>query len=135
MSSSKVPLCDTLALLYQDRLDYLIYFTYTTHKWCRIFKYYFSISFICLSCCCICSYSSNCYSSVNKYICDVLLDLVSVYIWRLHGCSNTCECMVTLFSTFMSFLYVWMSYMSVLRCVSWNTFICSAAQCFLKCVV
>ena len=31
------------------------------------------------------------------FICDALRDLVSVTIWRLHGRSNVCECMLTLF--------------------------------------
>ena len=42
-------------------------------------------------------------------ICDSLHDLGSVTIWRLHGRSNACECMLTLFPTFMSFLSVCMS--------------------------
>ena len=41
---------------------------------------------------------------------DALRDLVSVTIWRLYGHSNVCECMLTLFSTFMPFLSVCMSY-------------------------
>ena len=41
--------------------------------------------------------------------CDALRDLGSVNIWRLHGRSNECECMLTLFSTFISFLSVCMS--------------------------
>ena len=47
-------------------------------------------------------FSENC-------ICDALRDLGSVTIWRLHDRSNVCECMLTLFSTFMSFLSVCMS--------------------------
>ena len=47
-------------------------------------------------------FSENC-------ICDALRDLGSVTIWRLHDRSNVCECMLTLFSTFMSFLPVCMS--------------------------
>ena len=35
--------------------------------------------------------------------CDALRDLESVTIWHLHGRSNAWECMLTLFSTFMSF--------------------------------
>ena len=42
--------------------------------------------------------------------CDVLHDLVSVTIWRLHGSASVCECMLTLFSTFMSFLSICMSF-------------------------
>ena len=33
------------------------------------------------------------------YICDALRDFGSVTIWPLHGRSNACECMLTLFST------------------------------------
>ena len=40
---------------------------------------------------------------------DVLDDLGSVTIWRLHGCSNACECTLKLFSTFMPFFSVCMS--------------------------
>ena len=39
-------------------------------------------------------------------ICDALRDLVSVTIWRLYDRSNAYECMLTLFSTFLSFLPV-----------------------------
>ena len=45
----------------------------------------------------------------SEFICDALRDLVSVTIWRLHGSSSVCERMLTLFSTFMSFLSVCMS--------------------------
>ena len=41
--------------------------------------------------------------------CGTLRDMVSVTIWRLHGRSNACECMLPFFSTFMSFLSVCMS--------------------------
>ena len=41
--------------------------------------------------------------------CDALGDLVSVTIWCLHGRSNTCECMLTLFSALMPFLSICMS--------------------------
>ena len=41
---------------------------------------------------------------------DELRDLVSVTIWRLHGSSSVCRCMLTLFSTFMSFLSICMSF-------------------------
>ena len=40
---------------------------------------------------------------------DVLRDLGSVSIWCLHGRSNGCKGMLTLFPTFMSFLTVCMS--------------------------
>ena len=43
------------------------------------------------------------------YICDALRDLVSVTIWRLHDRSNAYQCMLTLSSTFTSFLSVCMS--------------------------
>ena len=107
----------------------------------------------------------------HQNICDALRDLRSVTVWRLHGCSNACEFMLTLFSTFMPFLFsmafervyqmtnVWMPFkrvnssnlmtfeccfliswyhenchamssFTVLRHVPWNTFICSAVQCF-----
>ena len=42
--------------------------------------------------------------------CGTLRDMVSVTIWRLHGRSNVCECMLPFFSTFMSFLSICMSY-------------------------
>ena len=42
--------------------------------------------------------------------CGTLRDMVSVTVWRLHGRSNACECMLPFFSTFMSFLSVCMSY-------------------------
>ena len=48
-------------------------------------------------------------NSFVMLICDALRDLGSVTIWRLHGRSNACECMLTLFPTFMSFLSVCMS--------------------------
>ena len=41
----------------------IIYFAYAIGKWCTILKYYFFISFFCLSCYLICSSSANCYSS------------------------------------------------------------------------
>ena len=47
--------------------------------------------------------------STFKIICDALHDLVSVTIRRLHGGSNACQCVPTLFSTFISFLSVCMS--------------------------
>ena len=114
----------------------------------------------------------NLVSNTQKSTCNALRDLGSVTIWRLHGRSNACECMLTLFSTFMSFLSVCMmqhgirtglsnvkrqnaiqtsnlmtfeccflisqyhencnamSSFTVLRHVPWNTFICSAVQCF-----
>ena len=34
-------------------------------------------------------------------ICDALRDLGSVTIWRLHGRSNACECMLTLHVVFI----------------------------------
>ena len=48
-------------------------------------------------------------NEVNELLknkCDALRDLVSVTIWRLHDCSNECKCMLTLFSTSLSFLCV-----------------------------
>ena len=48
-------------------------------------------------------------NEVNELLknkCDALRDLVSVTIWRLHDCSNACKCMLTLFSTSLSFLCV-----------------------------
>ena len=51
----------------------------------------------------------NLVSNTQKSTCNALRDLGSVTIWRLHGRSNACECMLTLFSTFISFLSVWMS--------------------------
>ena len=48
-------------------------------------------------------------NEVNELLknkCDALRDLVSVTIWRLHDCSNVCKCMLTLFSTSLSFLCV-----------------------------
>ena len=45
----------------------------------------------------------------NNEICDALRDLGSVTTWRLHGRSNARKCMLTLFSTFMSFLSVCIS--------------------------
>ena len=42
--------------------------------------------------------------------CDALRDLVSVTIWRLHGLSNECECMRTLFLPSCRFyLFAWIS--------------------------
>ena len=35
--------------------------------------------------------------SLPLRVCDALRDLVSVLIWRLHDCSNTCKWMPTLF--------------------------------------
>ena len=40
---------------------------------------------------------------------DALRDFGSVTIWRLHGRSSACESMLTLCSTFISFLSVCMS--------------------------
>ena len=46
---------------------------------------------------------------LKDYIRDALRDLVSGTIWFLHGHSNACKRMLTIFSTFMSFLAVCMS--------------------------
>ena len=46
---------------------------------------------------------------LKDYIRDALRDLVSATIWLLHGHSNACKRMLTIFSTFMSFLSVCMS--------------------------
>ena len=61
-------------------------------------------------------YRSNTIFTIGQKIgsytlayCDALRDLVSVIIWRFHGRSNVCECILTLFSTFMSFSSVCMS--------------------------
>ena len=53
-----------------------------------------------------------------SHICDALSDLVSVTIWRLHGSSSVCECMLTFFSTFMSFLSICMSLHIIQICLS-----------------
>ena len=45
----------------------------------------------------------------GKYIWDALRDFGSVTIWYLHGRSSACEWMLTLCSTFISFLSVCMS--------------------------
>ena len=42
--------------------------------------------------------------------CGTLRDMVSVTVWRLHGRSNACECMLPFFSSFMSFLSVCMAF-------------------------
>ena len=52
----------------------------------------------------------SCFLKIlEKLIYNVLRDLVSVNIWRLYDRSNACECMLTLFSTFVSFLSACMS--------------------------
>ena len=47
----------------------LIYLTYAISKLFNIFKCYLFVCSIHWSCCSICSCSSNCYSSFNKYVC------------------------------------------------------------------
>ena len=96
-------------------------------------------------------------STVSTYICEVSHDLVSVTIWCLYDRSNACQCMLTLFSMFISFLSVCISQHGVLtglsnfkrqnanqtgqerkhvtikrrlNVASCNTFICNVAQCF-----
>ena len=46
----------------------IVYFTFAISKWSAFFKYYYFISFICLSSCSIISCSSNCYYSFSKYL-------------------------------------------------------------------
>ena len=52
----------------------------------------------------------------NKF--DVLCDLVSVTIWHLHDRLNACKYMLTLFSNFMSFLFVYLSQHGILAGLS-----------------
>ena len=42
-------------------------------------------------------------------IIDAVRDLLSVTIWRLHGRTNACEWILTIFSTFVLFLSVYSS--------------------------
>ena len=53
--------------------------------------------------------TANVKEKEEKIICDALRDFGSVTIWRLHGRSSACKCMLTLCSMFILFLSVRMS--------------------------
>ena len=60
----------------------VIHFAYAVSEWYTIFKYYFFISFVCLSCCCTSSFSCNCYCPFHKYICCIYFAVLN-FIWLL----------------------------------------------------
>ena len=56
-----------------SQLQSIFYVAYVVPKWHQIFKYYSFISFICSFCSIIICFSSNCYSSPNKYVCITII--------------------------------------------------------------
>ena len=53
------------------------YTTYTLCKWQTIFNYCTFFSFTCFFCSVIISFSSNYYSSTNKYVCITIITIIT----------------------------------------------------------
>ena len=58
-------------------------FIYITYAVSKCLKYYSFISFICSLSSIIISFSSNCYSSSNKYLCITIITQIWPYHWTL----------------------------------------------------